>query len=57
MEDLQQILDIKAKAMVNDQDANLIWTIYNQYFPEFKGSKTCQECIRDAVKKLIDKLT
>lgn len=54
---LQDLLNIKAKSMVSDEDANRMWAIYNLYFPEFLGSKTCGECIRDAFKKLIDKLT
>ncbi len=51
-----RILYIKAKSYAQDDEIKDIWTIYESLFGTYHGSKGCQECLREAIKDILNKL-
>lgn len=52
-EDIDIIKHCKHKGYVTQEDTFTIWMNYDQIFGEFKGSRTCTDCIQNALKQLI----
>lgn len=51
--EITTIKHIKWKNYSNDEDNTLIWKVYEELFGAPEESKTCQDCIRAALNKII----
>jgi hypothetical protein len=51
------ILNIYHKGFLDETDKKTLWEVYKQTLGQFPGNLNCQDCIRDAIRKLIIEFT
>lgn len=53
---IERMMYIKRRAYMTDEHMKEVWDNYEPIFGAYVGNKSCQDCVREALKKLIIEL-